>query len=188
MDSLREDPDVLMVGELRDPETMRLTLNAAETATWFWATVHSFNVRGGDAACCGGFPAEIQNNVSAQLAELFDSDHFPAAANTGAKRELRAGVRGVDPDQCHQEFHSQSRFFKIQSSMETGADVGMWTFQRYRSCWTNGRDISTLISAMPRRTMTMKFLRRIAFAPGAQSDFCSAIPPCGVGVGAERAH
>jgi len=33
-DALREDPDVLMVGELRDPETIRLTLNAAETGTW----------------------------------------------------------------------------------------------------------------------------------------------------------
>ena len=36
MDSLREDPDVLMVGELREPETMRLTLNAARRAIWCW--------------------------------------------------------------------------------------------------------------------------------------------------------
>jgi twitching motility protein PilT len=31
LDSVREDPDVMVVGEMRDPETMRLTLNAAET-------------------------------------------------------------------------------------------------------------------------------------------------------------
>jgi len=34
LDSLREDPDVLMVGEMREPETMRLTLSAAEPVTW----------------------------------------------------------------------------------------------------------------------------------------------------------
>ncbi len=41
IDSLREDPDVLMVGEMRDPETMRLTLSASETGHLVMATVHS---------------------------------------------------------------------------------------------------------------------------------------------------
>ena len=40
-DALREDPDVLMVGEMREPETMRLTLSAAETGHLVLATVHS---------------------------------------------------------------------------------------------------------------------------------------------------
>ena len=40
-DALREDPDVLMVGELRDPQTMRLTLNAAETGHLVLTTLHS---------------------------------------------------------------------------------------------------------------------------------------------------
>src|SRR6185369_11870304 len=41
IDAMREDPDVLMVGEMRDPETMRLTLNAAETGHLVMTTVHS---------------------------------------------------------------------------------------------------------------------------------------------------
>ena len=41
LDSLREDPDVVVVGEMRDPETMRLTLNAAETGHLVFATMHS---------------------------------------------------------------------------------------------------------------------------------------------------
>src|SRR5258708_2960811 len=41
LDALREDPEVLMVGEMRDPETMRLTLNASETGHLVLATVHS---------------------------------------------------------------------------------------------------------------------------------------------------
>ena len=41
LDTLREDPDVVVVGEMRDPETMRLTLNAAETGHLVFATMHS---------------------------------------------------------------------------------------------------------------------------------------------------
>src|SRR6185295_3112459 len=41
LDALREDIDVLMVGEMREPQTMRLTLNAAETGHLVMSTVHS---------------------------------------------------------------------------------------------------------------------------------------------------
>lgn len=43
LDVLREDPDVVMVGEMRHPEVMRLTLNVAETGHLMYATVHSAN-------------------------------------------------------------------------------------------------------------------------------------------------
>ena len=68
LDSLREDPDVLMVGEMREPETMRLTLNAAETGHLVLATVHSSNCAEALQRVVGAFPAEIQSNVAAQLA------------------------------------------------------------------------------------------------------------------------
>ncbi|HTA29754.1 MAG TPA: ATPase, T2SS/T4P/T4SS family, partial [Candidatus Cybelea sp.] len=69
LDSLREDPDVLMVGEMREPETMRLTLSAAETGHLVLATVHSSNCAEALQRVVGAFPAEIQNNVAAQLAD-----------------------------------------------------------------------------------------------------------------------
>jgi Tfp pilus assembly pilus retraction ATPase PilT len=58
-----------MVGEMREPETMRLTLNASETDHLVMATIHS--------ATCGealqrmilAFPSEIQNSIAAQLAD-----------------------------------------------------------------------------------------------------------------------
>src|SRR5215212_6542566 len=67
LDALREDPDVLMVGEMRDPETMRLTLSAAETGHLVMATVHSSTCTEALQRVVGAFPAEIQNAVSAQL-------------------------------------------------------------------------------------------------------------------------
>jgi len=69
LDSLREDPDVLMVGEMRDPETMRLTLSASETGHLVLATVHSSTCAEALQRVVGSFPAEIQSSVAAQLAD-----------------------------------------------------------------------------------------------------------------------
>src|SRR5688572_18511491 len=69
LDALREDPDVLMVGEMRDPETMRLTLNAAETGHLVLATVHSSNCAEALQRVVSAFPSEIQNSIAPELAD-----------------------------------------------------------------------------------------------------------------------
>src|SRR4029453_12341555 len=61
--------DVLMVGEMRDPETMRLTLSASETGHLVLATVHSSSCAEALQRVVSAFPAEIQSSVSAQLAD-----------------------------------------------------------------------------------------------------------------------
>ena len=66
---MREDPDVLMVGELRDAETMRLTLNAAETGHLVLTTLHSASAAEALQRLVSAFPAEIQAGVCAQLAD-----------------------------------------------------------------------------------------------------------------------
>src|SRR5438477_4837956 len=69
LDALREDPDVLMVGEMREPETMRLTLNAAETGHLVLATVHSSSCAEALQRIVSVFGPEIQNGVAAELAD-----------------------------------------------------------------------------------------------------------------------
>src|ERR1041385_4567778 len=69
IDALREDPDVLMVGEMREPETMRLTLNASETGHLVMATIHSSSAVEALQRMILAFPSEIQNSVAAQLAD-----------------------------------------------------------------------------------------------------------------------
>jgi hypothetical protein len=48
LDTLREDPDVVVVGAMREPETMRLTLNAAETVRYPAGRIHSDCIGNGD--------------------------------------------------------------------------------------------------------------------------------------------
>src|SRR5437588_2821334 len=68
LDALREDPDVLMVGEMRDPETMRLPLNASETGHLVLTTVHSSTCAEALQRVVSAFPAEIQSSAAAQVA------------------------------------------------------------------------------------------------------------------------
>ena len=138
LDCLREDPDVLMVGEMREPETMRLTLSVAETGHLVLATVHSSNCAEALQRVVGAFPAEIQANVAAQLADCL-------IAVVSQRLQFRPGLNLCVPE-CEvlmatlpiRNYIRNRDFFKIISTLETGAEFGMWTFQRYRS-WLDKR-------------------------------------------------
>jgi twitching motility protein PilT len=137
-DALREDPDVLMVGEMRDPETMRLTLSASETGHLVLATVHSSTCAEAIQRVASAFPAEIQSAVCAQLADCL-------VAVISQRLRFREDLNIRVPE-CEilmatnavKNFIRTREFFKIISAIETGADHGMWTYQRYAK-WLDGR-------------------------------------------------
>jgi twitching motility protein PilT len=132
IDALRENPDVLVVSEMRTAEVMRLTLNAAETGHLVLATMHSANCAEALSRLCMSFPSDIQGSVRAQLADClvglscqrleFLSAHrlrVPRCEillpSSGAKGTIRAG-----------------NFSQITNVLQSGGDEGMWTFDRYQ--------------------------------------------------------
>ena len=138
IDALREDPDVLMVGEMREPETMRLTLAASETGHLVMATVHSSTCAEALQRVVSAFPAEIQSSVAAQLADcilavISQRLVFRAALNIRVPE-----CEILIPTHAVKNFIRTRDFFKITSSLETGAEHGMWTYQRYRT-WLDTR-------------------------------------------------
>ena len=138
LDALREDPDVLMVGEMRDPETMRLTLNASETGHLVLATVHSSTCAEALQRVVSAFPSEIQSSVAAQVA---DSLVAVITQRLRFRQDLNIRVPECEilmASHAVKSFIRNRDFFKIVSSLETGADHGMWTFQRYRN-WLDNR-------------------------------------------------
>jgi twitching motility protein PilT len=66
--ALRQAPDVMVVGEMRDPETMRIAVAAAETGHLVFATVHATDVSAAVSRITDGFPVERQNAVRQELA------------------------------------------------------------------------------------------------------------------------
>lgn len=138
LDSLREDPDVLMVGEMRDPETMRLTLSAAETGHLVLATVHSSTCAEACQRVVSAFPAEIQSSVASQLADclvgaISQRLRFRPEQNMRVPEcEILIATHAV------KNFIRTRDFFKIASALETGAEHGMWSLHRYRT-WLDNR-------------------------------------------------
>jgi twitching motility protein PilT len=138
LDALREDPDVLMVGEMRDPETMRLTLSASETGHLVMATVHSSTCAEALQRVVSAFPAEIQSAVSAQLADCLLA---VISQRLRFRPELSMRVPECEilmPTNAVKNFIRNRDFFKIISAVETGGEHGMWSYQRYRT-WLDNR-------------------------------------------------
>jgi twitching motility protein PilT len=140
VDALRENPDVLVISEMRTPDVMRLTLNAAETGHLVLATLHSANCAEALSRICMSFPAEIQGNIRAQLADclvgvvcqrldFLDSVQLRVPrcevllASSGAKGTIRSG-----------------QFGQIANVIQSGGEDGMWTFDRYQRWMEQNRD------------------------------------------------
>jgi twitching motility protein PilT len=127
-----------MVGEMRDPETMRLTLSASETGHLVMATVHSSTCVEALQRVVSAFPAEIQSSVASQLADcmlavISQRLHF--------RPELNIRIPECEilvPTHAVKNFIRNREFFKINSCLETGAEHGMWTVSRYRA-WLDSR-------------------------------------------------
>jgi twitching motility protein PilT len=127
-----------MVGEMRDPETMRLTLSASETGHLVLATVHSSTCAEALQRVVSAFPAEIQSSVAAQLADCLVG---VIAQRLRFRQELNIRVPECEilmATHAVKNFVRNRDFFKIASSLETGAEHGMWTFARYRN-WLDNR-------------------------------------------------
>ncbi len=138
LDAMREDPDVLMVGEMREPETMRLTLNASETGHLVLSTVHSGTCVEAVQRVISAFPADIQGNVAALLADCLLA---VVSQRLRFRPDLNIRVPECEilmPTHAVKNFIRNRDFFKIASALETGAEHGMWTFQRYRA-WLDSR-------------------------------------------------
>jgi twitching motility protein PilT len=140
IDALREDPDVLMVGEMREPETMRLTLNASETGHLVLATVHSSTCVEALQRVANAFPAESQNAVRAQLADCLLA---VICQRLRYRPDLKIRVPELEivlPTFAVKNFIRTGDFYKVIQVMETGAEQGMWSWQRYQAWLEKRRD------------------------------------------------
>jgi twitching motility protein PilT len=87
--ALRQAPDVIVIGEMRDPETMRIALAAAETGHLVLSTLHTTDVASTVARVADSFPVERQNTIRQELAMAV------AAVTTQMLLPRRGGGRTV---------------------------------------------------------------------------------------------
>jgi twitching motility protein PilT len=123
--ALREDPDVIAIGELRDLETISLALTAAETGHLVLATLHTGNAMRTVDRVVGVFPPGQQPQVRAMLSESLRavvSQRLVNRAEGGGRLpaiELLLGTRAVA------NLIRESKTFQLRSLMQTAATQGM---------------------------------------------------------------
>ncbi len=86
--ALRQAPDVIVVGEMRDPETMRIAVSAGETGHLVFSSLHTTDVASSVARIADSFPVERQNTIRQELAmslaAVMTQTLMPKSASAGA--------------------------------------------------------------------------------------------------------
>ncbi len=128
--ALRQDPDVILVGEMRDPETISAALTAAETGHLVLATLHTNNAPQTIDRIVDSFPSHQQNQVRMQLAGtilgVVAQRLVPRADGRGraAAFEIMTGTTAI------QALIRDGKTSQLQSVLETGYKDGMVTMDK----------------------------------------------------------
>jgi twitching motility protein PilT len=128
--ALREDPDVILVGELRDLETIRLALTAAETGHMVFATMHTSSAAKTVDRIIDVFPAGEKEMVRAMLSESLRSviSQVLCKAKDGqgrvAAHEIMIGTPAI------RNLIRESKIPQMYSAIQTGKNVGMQTLDQ----------------------------------------------------------
>jgi twitching motility protein PilT len=127
--SLREDPDVILVGELRDLETIQLALTAAETGHLVFGTLHTNSAPSTITRIIDVFPPGQQEQIRSQLASTLCC----VLTQNLLKREDRPGrVAAFELMICNTAIRNlirESKIFQIQNIMQTSRGEGMITME-----------------------------------------------------------
>ncbi len=125
--ALRQDPDVILVGEMRDLETIHTALTAAETGHLVFATLHTQDTPQTIDRIIDVFPAEQQQQVRVQLSValqgIITQQLLPTA--DGAGRVAACEVLLATP--AIRNLIREGKTHQIYSSLQTGANIGMQT-------------------------------------------------------------
>lgn len=127
--ALRQDPDVILVGEMRDLETISLTLTAAETGHLVFSTLHTQDAPQTIDRIIDVFPPHQQHQVRAQLAAtlkgVISQKLLPRADGKGrvAAREVMIVTPAIS------NLIREGKTHQIYASLETGMKFGMHTLE-----------------------------------------------------------
>jgi twitching motility protein PilT len=128
--ALREDPDVILVGEMRDLETIRLALTAAETGHLVFATLHTSSAPKTIDRIIDVFPAAEKEMVRSMLSEsiraVISQTLLKRKDGSGrvAAHEIMIGVPAI------RNLIRENKVAQMYSSIQTGQNVGMQTLDQ----------------------------------------------------------
>jgi len=166
--ALRQDPDVILVGEMRDLETISTALTAAETGHLVLATLHTQSAPSTIDRIIDVFPAaqqgQVRTQVAASLVGVVTQTLLPTADGQGRVPALEILL----PDDAVRNLIRQGKIEQIYSVMQTNTTRGMQTMEQALADLTMRRIITrdVAFSATSRRDEFEAVLERSGFESG----------------------
>ena len=128
--ALRQDPDVILLGEMRDLETIGTAITAAETGHLVFATLHTQSAPSTVDRIIDAFPAGQQDQIRIQLAATLEGVVTQALLPTADGRGRVAALEILYPDDAVRNLIRQGKVEQIYSVMQTGTGRGMQTMEQ----------------------------------------------------------
>lgn len=128
--ALRQDPDVILVGEMRDLETIEAAVTAAETGHLVFATLHTTGAARTVDRIVDAFPANMKDQIRTQLA----SSIVAVISQVLCRRITKGRVAGFElmvATNSIQALIRDNKTYRIQSDIQTGANLGMITLDAH---------------------------------------------------------
>ena len=158
--SLREDPDVVLIGEMRDLETVEAALRIAETGHLTLATLHTNSAASTINRIIDVFPSHQQSQIRAQLSLVLEGilcqSLLPKVGGAGRAMAMEILV----PNAAVRNLIREDKVHQIYSAMQTGQDkFGMQTFNQALATLVAQKQITTELalqrSSMPEELQDM---------------------------------
>jgi twitching motility protein PilT len=128
--ALRQDPDVILLGEMRDLETISTALTAAETGHLVFATLHTQDAASTIDRVIDVFPAAQQGQIRTQLAGTIMGVVAQALLPTADGQGRAAAIEILLPDDAVRNLIRQAKLEQIYSVMQTNTSRGMQTMEQ----------------------------------------------------------
>ncbi len=122
---LRQDPDVILIGEMRDPETISIALTAAETGHLVFSTLHTVGAAKTIDRIVDMFPSEQQQQVRTQLSTVCEGVVSQQLIPTIDGRKRVAALEVMIANPAIRNLIRENKTYQIQNIIQTGSKIGM---------------------------------------------------------------
>jgi twitching motility protein PilT len=175
--ALRQDPDVILVGEMRDLETISTALTAAETGHLVLATLHTQSAPSTIDRIIDVFPAAQQGQVRMQVAASLQGIVTQTLLPTADGRKRVPAMEVLLPDDAVRNLIRQGKTEQIYSVMQTNTTRGMQTMEQCLAELVVRRQIAqeTAFNVTSRREEFEALLARAGVAPRSDEHLPEAL-------------
>jgi twitching motility protein PilT len=185
--ALRQDPDVILVGEMRDLETISTALTAAETGHLVFGTLHTQSAPSTIDRIIDVFPAEQQEQVRIQIANSLQGVVTQALLPTADGMGRVPALEILLPDDAVRNLIRQGKVEQIYSVMQTNTGRGMQTMEQSLGDLIMRRvvDLDVGLSRSSRPTQLIGLLERSGFPVELPADLNASLadePSLGAGL------